>query len=62
MGSKEYQKGYYLKNKHKRKTREYPLEYQSDYCLKNRDRILLIRAEYYINKLKERSKIKTIMI
>ena len=52
MGSKEYQKGYYLNNKHKRKTREYPLEYQSDFCLKNGDRILLIRAEYNIKNWK----------
>ncbi len=42
MGSKEYQNEYYLKNKHKRNTREYQ-EYQSDYYLKNRDTILLIR-------------------
>ncbi len=33
-------------------------EYQKQYYLRNRDEILLIRAEHYINNKKERNKNK----
>jgi hypothetical protein len=34
-------------------------EYQREYYRRNKDIISLIRAEYYINKVKERNKIKS---
>jgi hypothetical protein len=63
----EYQREYYYKN------REYQLlrmrqynnnnmeilkEYQRKYYLKNREQISNIRAEYYIDKIRERNKNK----
>ena len=53
---KEYQREYYLKNKYRRQ--EYRREYQREYYYINKDKILLIKSEHYINKKKERNKNK----
>ncbi len=53
---KEYQRQYYLKNKYR--CQEYRREYQREYNYRNRDEILLTKAEYYINKVRERNENK----
>ena len=37
-------------------------EYQREYYLRNRDEILLLRAESYRDKLKERNKMKMMLL
>ncbi len=37
---------------------EYKREYQRDYYYRNKDKILLIKAEHYRNKVRERNKNK----
>jgi hypothetical protein len=65
---KEYQRKYYLKNKYTRKQGKWKnktenmKEYQREYYLRNKDRISSIRAEYYINKVKERNKNKIMLL
>ena len=63
----EYQREYYYKNREQELLRmrqynknnmEILKEYQRKYYLKNREQIANIRAEYYINKLRERNKNK----
>jgi hypothetical protein len=63
----EYQLNYYYKNREQQllKMRQYNKtnfeilqEYQRNYYLRNRDQISNIRAEYYINKVRERNKNK----
>ena len=44
--------------KHIKNNMEILKEYQRKYYLKNREQIANIRAEYYINKLRERNKNK----
>ncbi len=51
---KEYQREYYLRKQYAGQV--YKREYKNDYYLKNRDRILLIKAEHYRNKVKECNK------
>jgi hypothetical protein len=53
---KEYQREYYLKNNYRRQ--EYRREYQREYYYINKDKILLIKSEHYINKKQERNKNK----
>ena len=45
---KQYQIEYYIKNKYRRQ----------EYYLRNRDELLLLRQEYYLNKVRERNKNK----
>ena len=63
----EYQREYYYKNREQRllKMRQYNKnnmeilqEYQRKYYLRNREQISNIRAEYYIDKIRERNKNK----
>jgi len=63
----EYQREYYYKNRdyqllrmrqYNKNNMEILKEYQRKYYLKNREQIANIRAEYYINKLRERNKNK----
>ena len=63
----EYQIDYYYKKREQQllKMRQYNKnnmeilkEYQRKYYLRNREQISNIRAEYYINKLRERNKNK----
>ena len=63
----EYQRNYYYKNREQqllnmyqyyKKNYEDMKEYQRKYYLRNRNQISYIRAEYYINKVKERNKNK----
>jgi hypothetical protein len=63
----EYQLNYYYKNREQQllKMRQYNKnnmeilkEYQRKYYLRNREQISNIRAEYYIDKIRERNKNK----
>ena len=63
----EYQREYYYKNRdyqllrmrqYNKNNMEILKEYQRKYYLRNREQISNIRAEYYINKLRERNKNK----
>ena len=63
----EYQREYYYKNReyqllrirqYNKNNMEILKEYQRKYYLKNREQISNIRAEYYIDKLRERNKNK----
>ena len=63
----EYQINYYYKNREQQllKMRQYNnnnleilKEYQRKYYLRNREQISNIRAEYYIDKIRERNKNK----
>ena len=64
---REYQRNYYYKNREHQllKMRQYNKnnyeilqEYQRQYYLRNREQISNIRAEYYIDKIRERNKNK----
>ena len=63
----EYQREYYYKNReyqllrmrqYNKNNMEILKEYQRKYYLKNREQISNIRAEYYIDKIRERNKNK----
>ena len=63
----EYQREYYYKNREQQFLNMYQYyknnyedirEYQRKYYLKNREQISNIRAEYYIDKIRERNKNK----
>ncbi len=67
----EYQRNDYCKNREQQllKIRQYNnknyeiiQEYQREYYLRNRDEILLLRAESYRDKLKERNKMKMMLL
>ena len=63
----EYQREYYYKNRdyqllrirqYNKNNMEILKEYQRKYYLRNREQISNIRAEYYIDKIRERNKNK----